>query len=479
MKLNVHRDPIRTHEGAVAKHINAELQLRRSVMSCLLWEKEFYESGLTIADRIMSLIPHVSPEKCASIAVEARTQMKLRHAPLLIVREMARLPEHKKLVADTLSTIIQRADELAEFIAIYWKNGKQSLSAQVKKGLGKAFQKFDEYQLAKYDRDGVVKLRDVLFLVHAKPKQGVKSYTKEARRQGMPIPEEPGSQLYNKLVNKTLEPPDTWEVALSSGANKKETWERLIRERKLGAMALLRNLRNFIRDGVSDDIVREGLENIKAERVLPFRFISASKYAVKFEPEIEKAMLKCLSVHEKLPGHTVLLLDVSGSMNAKVSNKSEISRLEAACGVAILAREICESVDIFTFSMALKQIPIRHGFALSDAIVHSQSHDGTPLGLAIRSIYASRDFRQLRYDFGPWSPGQSVDYSGQNLSPDRLIIITDEQSCDPVPNPQGRGYMINVASAVNGVGYGPWVHIDGWSEAVIDYIQKFEESKLE
>jgi hypothetical protein len=149
-KINVPRKSIYTHEGAKAKHINPELQLRRAVMACLLWEKQFYEDGQDIADRIKSLIPLVSPQKCADIAVEARTKMKLRHVPLLIAREMARLDTHKSLVSGTLETIIQRADELSEFVAIYWKDGKQPLSGQVKKGLAKAFQKFDAYQLSKY-----------------------------------------------------------------------------------------------------------------------------------------------------------------------------------------------------------------------------------------------------------------------------------------------------------------------------------------
>jgi hypothetical protein len=34
--------------------------------------------------------------------------------------------------------------------------------------------------------------------------------------------------------------------------------------------------------------------------------------------------------------------------------------------------------------------------------------------------------------------------------------------------------MINVATDKNGVGYGPWTHIDGWSEGVVDYIREFE-----
>jgi len=51
-----------------------------------------------------------------------------------------------------------------------------------------------------------------------------------------------------------------------------------------------------------------------------------------------------------------------------------------------------------------------------------------------------------------------------------MIVITDEQSHDSVPDPPCRGCMINIASCQNGVGYGAWLHIDGWSKAVIDYI---------
>src|ERR1700756_4972842 len=159
----------RTHEGAPARNISTELQLRRSVLACLLWESQFYEDGVEIAGRIAELVPKVGAEKVAALAVEARERMKLRHAPLLLVREMARHASHRGLVAETLTRVIQRADELAEFVAIYWVQGRQPLSAQVKKGLAAAFSKFDEYALAKYDRAGAVRLRDVLFLSHARP----------------------------------------------------------------------------------------------------------------------------------------------------------------------------------------------------------------------------------------------------------------------------------------------------------------------
>ena len=119
MKLSNFIPGLHTHEGAPAEPIDVELQLRRSVLACLLWESQFYEDGVEIAGRIRELVPKVEPEKVAGLAIEARTKMKLRHAPLMLVREMARHASHRKLVAETLEQVIQRADELAEFVAIY------------------------------------------------------------------------------------------------------------------------------------------------------------------------------------------------------------------------------------------------------------------------------------------------------------------------------------------------------------------------
>jgi 60 kDa SS-A/Ro ribonucleoprotein len=171
-RLNMHNLNIgaQTHDGAPARHISPELRLRRAVLACVLWESRRCEERVAITARIAELVPTVAAEKVAALAVEARSRMRLRHAPLLLVREMARHRSHRHLVADTLAAVIERADELAEFVTIYWKDGRVPLSAQVKKGLAAAFPKFDEYQLAKYDRSGLIKLRDVLFLSHAKPR---------------------------------------------------------------------------------------------------------------------------------------------------------------------------------------------------------------------------------------------------------------------------------------------------------------------
>lgn len=427
----------KTHEGAPASRNNAEQQLRRSVLSCMLWESEFYEDGQSIADRISEAAEHVPVSTLAALAVEARKKFNLRHIPLLLLAVLARRGKGSSLVGDTIAQTLTRADELAEFLAVYAKvNGvapnaiKPKLSAQVKKGLAAAFLKFDAYQLAKYDRAGAVRLRDVLFLCHANPK------------------DDEQAAIWKKLIAGELESPDTWEVALSGGADKKETFERLLKEKNLGYLALLRNLRNMAQADCDEDLIREAILARKgANRVYPFRFIAAAKAAPKFEPYLDQALLANIAEMEPLSGKTVVLIDVSGSMDTALSSKSDLQRIDAA---AALGAIVNGDVRVFTFSQQLVEVPPRKGMAGVDAIVRSQSHGSTYLGQALATINA-------------------------NVPHDRIIVITDEQSQDRVPEPVAKhAYMINVASYQNGVGYGRWTHIDGFSEQVLRFIHEAE-----
>ncbi len=286
-----------TREGAPAKAFTPADELKRTLMNCLLWEDQFYEDGVSIADRIKQLVPLVEPERVAALAITAREDMKLRHAPLLVLREMARHATHRGLVADTLVRVIQRPDEMTELLAIYWADAlgpmqqrkRQPISAQIKKGLARAVTKFDAYQLAKYDRDGAVRIRDVLFLVHAKPK--------DAEQE----------KVWKQLVEGELSAPDTWEVSLSTGSDKRETFERLIAEKKLGGLALLRNLRLMQKAEVPRETIAGAIEAMRVDRILPYRFITAARYAPDFEPELEAAMLKSIKDHARLKGRTRLL----------------------------------------------------------------------------------------------------------------------------------------------------------------------------
>lgn len=443
--------PQKTHEGGPADRISPYKELRRTVLACLLWESGFYETGDSTAARIAELCAKVEPQQIAALAVEARENMKLRHVPLFLAVQLSKHKGSGALVAATLESIIQRADELAEVLAMYWrdkpqKNGRRTGGAishrGIKTGLAKAFGKFDEYHLAKYaNRPSAVKLRDALFVCHGKPK------------------DEAQADLWKRLIAGTLESPDTWEVELSAGKDKKATFERLLTEKKLGGMAVLRNLRNMQESGVPEDLIRERLEK-GIERALPFRFITAARYAPQLEDSLEKGMLRAIEGLPKLQGKTGLLIDVSGSMDALLSAKGETTRIDAACGVGILARELCDQALIATFSDSVVEIPARRGFALRDAILQSQVHNGTYLSKAIVALHTRRAWQEV----------------------DRLIVVTDEQSADGIPTMVGGKpcYCINVATDKNGVSYSKgWQHLDGWSEHCLDYIREFEADSAE
>ena len=452
-RMNRKPRTIRTHAGAPAKCITPEQELRRSVMSCLLWENTFYENGEDIANRIADNVVKVRPEVAATVADEARNKMYLRHAPLWIANAMASSKTHRQNLRYLLQRIINRPDELSEILAMYWKDGKKPIPNQFKKGLADALKKFNEYQLAKWNRKREIRLADVIKLCHPKPDN------------------EEQAVLWKKVLNGDLATPDTWEVALSRGGDKKEAWTRLLKEKKLGGMALLMNLRNMVKADVGSGLIKSRIRSMNVDKLLPYRFITAARILPRFEPELEEAMFKALETHSKMRGKTVLLVDVSGSMNQRLSDKAETTRLDAACGLAILLREICDDVEIYTFSKKLKEIPARHGFALRDAIINSQPHDVTYLGTAVKALYAQRGRKitQESYFYG------SIAMTGQGLNPDRLIVITDEQSHDKVPNPKSRGYMINVAAYKHGVGYQAWYHVDGWSPAVVKWVQTLED----
>ena len=422
--------PARNSVGIPVQSISPEKQLKRLVLASMLWEKQFYMDGKHHADLIAELVKQVEPSEVACLAKDARTKFKLRHIPLLLTRELARIGQ---LNASVLTDVIQRADEMSEFLSIYWKDGKTPLSNQVKKGLAAAFVKFNEYQLAKYNKNSAaVSMRDVMFLSHAKPK------------------DEAQAALFKRVANQELATPDTWETQLSAGADKKETFSRLMAEKGLGALAFLRNLRNMANAGVDEQEIRKYAATVDVTKVLPFRYIAAARIMPQFEDMLEAMMLRSLATLEKLPGKTILMVDVSGSMfHTKISEKSDLERFDAAAALAMLCNEVCEEVEIYTFSTSAKRVAPRSGFALRDALLNSQGHGGTNLGVSLREIQGSKR--------------------------DRIIVFTDEQSYDKPTGPGcDKGYIVNVAAYENGVNHQDWTTISGFSEAIVDYIRESE-----
>ena len=268
------------HEGALAWRMTPEWELYTTVVTTMGVEDKFYEGGEERVRRIADLVRKVEPEFVAQLAVYTREEMHLRSVPLLLLVELDCCHQGDTLVSKAVGRTIQRADEITELLMCYlWRTGKpdlSGLSCQLRKGLAEAFNKFDEYQFAKYNRKNrKVTLRDALALVHPKPKDD---------RQ---------ADIFRKIKSDTLETPVTWETELSAVGQrhfdskeekeeaKREVWRKLVQSRRIGYMATLRNLRNMLGLGMDDETMQmvcdyiADPEAVRKSKQLPFRFLSA------------------------------------------------------------------------------------------------------------------------------------------------------------------------------------------------------------
>lgn len=373
------------HEGARAFRMTPEMELYTAAVTSALSGK-FYESPKEFVERISTLVGKVDPMFVAQLAVYTRTVMNLRSIPLLLLVELAKVHSGNDLVSRAVGKTVLRADEISELLMCYqWRNpapgvkklGK--LSRQIQNGLKEAFNRFDEYQFAKYDRkDAEVKLKDALFLVHPKAKDAAQQV------------------LFDKIVADALETPYTWETQLSAlGQQKFETpeekkaavkalWEELLDSGKLGYMALLRNLRNILLAEVSPEHVERlctriaDPEQVAKSKQLPFRFLSAYREMKDVQSTHTAIVLSALEAAVKASvanmggfdskTNVLVAADVSGSMQRPVAPKSSVQNFDIAILLSMLLKSRCASVVSGMFGDTWKVVNLPQESVLANTL---------------------------------------------------------------------------------------------------------------
>ncbi len=303
MKFNIFKsknNEVTNYQGAKAFTLTPELELYAAVATAGL-NDTFYEKDGNRLERVQELMKKNDAEFVAKLAVYARTKMFMRSIPMVLAVELAKENSGNAVVSKAVNGVVQRADEITELLAYYQlankRNGTKKLnklSKQVQKGLGAAFNRFDEYQFSKYNSETEVSLRDALFLVHPKAKN------------------EEQQVLFNKIAAKNLAVAYTWETELSvlgqqkfAGEKEKAAafcakWEELIDSGKLGYMAVLRNLRNIIEANVSWDRMSKVCALLASEKAvakskqLPFRFLAAYREVKQLKSEFVSMVLNAL-----------------------------------------------------------------------------------------------------------------------------------------------------------------------------------------
>ncbi|UOG73172.1 TROVE domain-containing protein [Hymenobacter tibetensis] len=396
------------HEGAPAFTLTPQLELYAAVATAALSD-QFYEKADTRLARLRELVARNDPTFVAQLAVYAREQMYLRSVPLVLAVELARLHRGDNLVSRLVARIVQRPDEITELLACYAQVNQRTgvktlnrLSKQLQKGLAVSFNRFDGYQLAKYDRAGAVRLRDALFLVHPTPRN-------EAQQA-----------LFNQLVAGTLPTPYTWETELSAlgqatyatqeerTAAFQEKWETLIASGKLGYMALLRNLRNILEAGVSAEAVVEvcaALSDraaVARSKQLPFRYLAAYREVKALQNGHVSAVLTALEdaisySAANLRGfgpetRVVVACDVSSSMQTPISPRSKVLLYDVSLVLGMLLQSRCQHVTAGMFGDTWKRISMPRGPVLRN-VDEFYRREGE-VGYSTNGYLVVRDLRQ-------------------------------------------------------------------------------------
>ena len=372
--FNKVKETITNHEGAKTYSLTPEMELYTAVVTSSL-NNTFYEKADNRLERIQNLIEKNDPLFVAKLAIYARQQMYMRSLPLVLTVELAKSKKTTIFLAKMVTGVVQRADEITELLAYYQLANNRTetkklnkLSKQIQKGLAASFNQFDEYQFAKYDKATAVTLRDALFLVHPKAK------------------DEHQQQLFDKIATKKLDTPYTWETELSAlGQQKfdseidklvqiKNKWEELIDSKKLGYMALLRNLRNILDADVSYVHIQkicDYLSDITAvanSKQFPFRFLAAYRelkdhtngYTNLVLQGLEKAIKASIINMKGFDENTTVTIaaDVSGSMQFPISPRSKVFGYDIALVLAMLLQSKCKNVITGMFGDTWKTINV-------------------------------------------------------------------------------------------------------------------------
>ncbi|MFJ3668637.1 TROVE domain-containing protein [Streptomyces sp. NPDC090106] len=435
---------LRTYEGGRGSERDARSELFLLAIADFVSQQTYYEPGDTRDDRYAGLVRELAvtdPVWTAGLLGWLRGEGNLRTAALVGAAEYvkARLdagatdgPANRQVVA----SVLQRPDEPGEMLGYWTATYGRNVPKPVKRGVADAVRRlYSGRSLLKYDTASKgYRFGDILNLVHAAPDpakagQGeLFQYALDRRHNpdtavppasnrlltahralmALPVEERRAVVTSEGGAERLAEAGMTWEALAGwlQGPLDKAAWEAVIPS--MGAMALTRNLRNLDEAGVGDDVAAlvaariSDPAEVARSRQFPFRYLAAYRHApsLRWAYPLEQALGHSLANVPALPGRSLILVDRSGSMWARLSDRSQLNRADAAAifGTALALR--AERADLVQFGSSSS--PVTHGRGESVLKILDRFGDlgGTDTTEAVRRHYRGHD---------------------------RVLIVTDEQ----------------------------------------------------
>ena len=449
-------------EGHVAYSMTPKARLVTEVLTSFFDENRFYGNNAADMVKDIQAVIRQDPEFVSKLAVFARREFNMRSVAHVLTAFLAHEPKGKPYVRSTVKGVSLRGDDVTEIMAYYLSKFGKPIPNSLKKGINDVLVGFDEYTLAKYKGEGhAVKMRDLLCLCRPKPKDRAQE------------------RLWKRCLEGKLEIPETWETQLSANGNNRETWEKLIDSGKVGYMAYLRNLRNLLKaEPRNIDKVYKKLADpiaVRKSRQLPFRFLSAYKSlgnigTSKVFDVLEDAIDASVENLPKLPGRTVIAVDVSGSMNCNISRNTDIRCCEVGMMLGVIANRICDDAIFYTFNNSIyRKAMSSRGGIIRTVMNEARSGGGTSMELPFQQMIREK------------------------IKADRIIVISDNECngsfwskpiqalADAYRHQTGNDLWVH-AIDLQGDGtqqfQGPKTNImAGWSEKVLDFILLAEQGE--
>ena len=490
------------HMGAKAYQYDERFELVSNMLTTFA-EDSYYRSSQEGVERLVQLISKIKDKNFVAKAVLfARKEFHMRSVSHIMAAELAPYLSGTEYARDFYEKMVVRPDDMLETVAYYKAKVNKAIPNAMKKGFAKAFDKFDGYQLAKYRGENkAVKLVDLVNIIH-------------------PVPTQKNATALQQLVDGQLRNTDTWEARLTDAGSentaKKEAWEDLILSKKLGYMALLRNLRNILKADVSEEAFAAAMRYLSdpvavaRSRQLPFRFLSAYQEIQKLDEEIDprwlvfekdatnrkrqktimKAIEKAINHSiENLPlleGETVILSDNSGSMRGDRGGSSALSAMskrttaDIANLFATMYWSRCNNtlIGLFGDRLILPKLNRHHGLFTNFNLVHSKGGKcgpGTEAGIFTMFERLIEEKRQVAriVIFSDMQIGKGCswyDTKGRRGSDFNKLYETYRSI-----NPSVRVYSVDLR------GYGTTVFKDnvykmaGWSEKIFKIMEMVEQ----
>lgn len=449
----------------LAIHARTEMNVRTvPIVVVVEFAKALSDKRQGIADAIKSLEAQLAAlrkaKKGTAAVVAQLTELRERHDALTF-------GNMRQLVAD----VIQRADQITDLYAYALQvfGGKNKVPMAIKRGVADAFNKFNEYSFAKYNRAGAVKLRDVLRIVHP---------VADTAEKGM---------IFKKIMEDTLSVPYTWETELSANGQKpageklsdKDIWTQLVTSGKVGYMALLRNLRNIHQAGLDSDVLKKYVldviadpERVAKSKQLPYDFMEAYKIVKPLDAKLATAVSKAIDASvsniPKMGEKVWLIVDYSGSMGSETQETSAIAGGIFLASALLKANADADNVAVTLFGSSAMTLK---GFDTNNSMIAMQKELAS---YRRGGIAGSTEFRSAL-----------AEKSKLPFEPDTIIVITDgEVNRFPyslLKNVAGKKVMkmtVNMSTAFSSpmVKEDGWYTLSGWSTGMFKWVPQMREA---